>query len=92
MDCSFFSRTKNSFFILAEFSSKSSLVFFFDMKVAKAIPLTQDAVKRYHLEHRIIFDAIDRSINKEMMKLGLDNLFTDHPAVSRQTFVSYSNK
>jgi glycerophosphoryl diester phosphodiesterase len=38
------------------------------MKDAKAIPLTLDAIKRYNLEHRVIFGAVDRSINNELQK------------------------
>jgi glycerophosphoryl diester phosphodiesterase len=38
------------------------------MKDAKAIPLTLDAIKRYNLENRVIFGAVDRRINKELQK------------------------
>jgi glycerophosphoryl diester phosphodiesterase len=38
------------------------------MKDAKAIPLTLDAIKKYNLEDRIIFGAVDRTINKELQK------------------------
>ena len=38
------------------------------MKDAKAIPLTLDAIKRYNLENRVIFGAVDRTINKELQK------------------------
>jgi glycerophosphoryl diester phosphodiesterase len=38
------------------------------MKDAKAIPLTLDTIKRYNLEDRVIFGAVDRRINKELQK------------------------
>jgi len=38
------------------------------MKDVKAIPLTLDAIKRYNLENRVIFGAVDRTINKELQK------------------------
>ena len=38
------------------------------MKDAQAIPLTLDAIQRYHLEDRVIFGAVDRSINRELQQ------------------------
>jgi glycerophosphoryl diester phosphodiesterase len=61
-------------FISDEFTSKSSLVFFFDMKDANAIPLTLDAIQRYHLEDRVIFGAVDRAINKQLQKQKLPSI------------------
>jgi len=65
---------KEKFFILVEFTPKSSLVFFFDMKDITAIPLTLDAIKRYNLENRIIFGAVDHTINKELQKQKLSSI------------------
>ncbi|CAF2749769.1 unnamed protein product [Rotaria sp. Silwood2] len=38
------------------------------MKDAKAIPLTSDTIKRHNLEYRVIFGAVDRTINKKLQK------------------------
>lgn len=38
------------------------------MKDAKAIPLTLDIIKKFNLEDRIIFGAVERTINKELQK------------------------
>ncbi|CAF1629668.1 unnamed protein product [Adineta ricciae] len=54
--------------VLNEFISLSSLVFFFDMKDANAIPLTLQAIQKYKIEDRVMFGAVDRPINKELQK------------------------
>ncbi|CAF0960212.1 unnamed protein product [Rotaria magnacalcarata] len=54
--------------VLIEFTPILSIVFFFDMKDTKAIPLTLDAIKRYNIENRVIFGAVNRTINKELQK------------------------
>ncbi|CAF0949044.1 unnamed protein product [Rotaria sordida] len=54
--------------VLTEFTSIESLVYFFDMKDATAIPLTLNIIKRYNIENRIIFGAVNRIINKELQK------------------------
>ncbi|CAF3634957.1 unnamed protein product [Rotaria sp. Silwood1] len=54
--------------LLTEFRSKSSLVYFFDMKDIKAIRLTLDIIKKYNIENDVIFGAVDRIINKELQK------------------------
>ncbi|CAF5176602.1 unnamed protein product, partial [Rotaria sp. Silwood1] len=52
--------------VLSEFQSTSSLVYFFDMKDIKAIPLILGAIKQYNIENHVIFGAGDRTINKEL--------------------------
>lgn len=38
------------------------------MKDAEAIPLTLDTIRRYHLEDRVIFGAVDRAINLQLQR------------------------
>jgi glycerophosphoryl diester phosphodiesterase len=38
------------------------------MKDANAIPLTLDTIRRYNLEDRVIFGAVDRTINQQLQK------------------------
>ena len=38
------------------------------MKDARAIPLTLDIIRRYHIEDRVIFGAVDRSINLQLQR------------------------
>lgn len=38
------------------------------MKDINAIPLTLDAIKRYNIEDRVIFGAVNRIINKEIQR------------------------
>ncbi|CAF5067740.1 unnamed protein product, partial [Rotaria sp. Silwood1] len=62
--------------VLSEFQSTSSLVYFFDMKDIKAIPLILGAIKQYNIENHVIFGAGDRTINKEF-RLN-DNFSYEH--------------
>ena len=39
------------------------------MKDANAIPLTLDAIRRYNLEDRVMFCAVDQTINQQLRKL-----------------------
>ena len=54
--------------VLDEFASRTSLVYLFDMKDANAVSSTLETIQRYHLEDRVIFGAVDRTINKEVQK------------------------
>ena len=62
------------FFFPEEFLSVHSLVFFFDLKDIEAIPLTMNAIKRYQLEDRVIFGAVDRAINLQLQRAKLPSM------------------
>jgi hypothetical protein len=53
-----------------------------------SVPLTLDAIKRYNLENRVIFGAVDRIINKELQK----QKFTSIPiCVDIETMMEFSH-
>lgn len=52
-----------------EFLPRPSLLFFFDMKDAEAIPLTITLIDARRLHDRVIFGAVDPSINERLRQL-----------------------